>query len=128
MEASKKSEKNDFNKTGTVVDLTPLPLKRFDSRVPDENLKDFTQPRVGNSQMKQIQMGKKSEGYQNYTRLVKRSQRGKLIRSKRVYTPVKKKNVSKRRFEGQIKAWRRKLHQWDSIVDESSIPWRCKKA
>jgi len=77
----------------------------------------------GNRRIKQIQMGKKTLGYKNYTRLVPKSKRGRLRRAKRIFTPEHGRKISKRRFQGQMKIWRKQLHAWDDI-HEADVPWR----
>jgi len=76
-----------------------------------------------NKRIKQIQLGKDTLGYQNYTRLVAKSKRGRLRRAKRIFTPEHGRKISKRRFQGQLKIWRKQLHVWDDIK-EADVPWR----
>lgn len=59
--------------------------------------------------IKQIDLGKKTIGYEVYSAAVPRSsrQRGN---ERHPNTPDPKENISKRQFDGKIKAWRRRLH------------------
>lgn len=58
---------------------------------------------------KQIDYGKNTLGYATYCSSVSRSRRSK----EHPRTPDKHKVCSKRAFEGLLKAWRRRLHEWD---------------
>lgn len=58
---------------------------------------------------KQVDFGKNTLGYQRYLELVPRKRRGK----RDPQTPDIAQRVSKRAFDGQIKAWRRMLHMYD---------------
>jgi hypothetical protein len=63
---------------------------------------------------KQLDMGKNTIGYQNYTEKVSKSVRqfGNKIHPT---TPDIHEKISKRNFDGRIKAWRRQLHFWDVL-------------
>mmetsp|Transcript_7270 Transcript_7270/g.19485 ORF Transcript_7270/g.19485 Transcript_7270/m.19485 type:complete len:302 (-) Transcript_7270:150-1055(-) len=58
---------------------------------------------------KQVDFGKNTIGYQRYIQQVPKHRR----RFRDPATPDIHKDVSKRSFEGQVKAWRRALHAWD---------------
>ncbi|GAX74534.1 hypothetical protein CEUSTIGMA_g1983.t1 [Chlamydomonas eustigma] len=67
---------------------------------------------------KQIDYGKNTLGYQNYLNLVPKElrKRGDPV------TPDASQDISKKRFDGQIRAWRRSLHEYDenSNAEEST--------
>lgn len=72
---------------------------------------DFeTDPRRIQQRQRQIDFGKNTIGYQRYLEHypVKRKRPRHLPRTPNVYT-----KCSKRAFDGQIRAWRRRLHEWD---------------
>mmetsp|Transcript_8027 Transcript_8027/g.13352 ORF Transcript_8027/g.13352 Transcript_8027/m.13352 type:complete len:276 (+) Transcript_8027:133-960(+) len=70
--------------------------------------------------LKQIQFGKNTVGYDNYLATVSREKRGCYSIHPR--TPDPYKEMSKRAFDGCIKAWRRALHKWDVMEDIQERP------
>lgn len=72
--------------------------------------------------LKQIGFGKNTVGYDNYIRAVPESKRKGYAEHPR--TPDAYEKVSKRMFDGRIKAWRRAIHKWDDptakVVDSQS--------
>jgi hypothetical protein len=66
---------------------------------------------------KQLDLGKNTLGYQRYLSAVPRASRDKTNAS-HPRTPDKLAKQSKRAFDGQVKAWRRVLHTWDSRAGE----------
>lgn len=62
---------------------------------------------------KQLDIGKATPEYRNYRATVPRKQRKKTDPG----TPDKFQLISKRNWEGQVKAWRRRLHEWDTPED-----------
>lgn len=62
---------------------------------------------------RQIDMGKRTAGYKNYTHHVPKEDR-KPRNRKHPVTPNKTAFVSKRKFDRKIASWRKKLHAWDS--------------
>lgn len=64
----------------------------------------------------QIKLGKESQGYKNYIRVVPRHQRKRYGKQRDIFTPDWTDNsISKRRFDGMLKAWRKALHDYDDI-------------
>jgi len=59
---------------------------------------------------RQLSIGKNTWGYQNYIRAVCKNKRS-LWHPR---TPDAMERISKRRFNGKVKVWRRKLHFWDA--------------
>lgn len=66
---------------------------------------------------KEISKGKLSKVYQNYVASVPRKSRTR----QHPRTPCKYAKMSRRGFDGAIKAWRRKLHEIGTTTDEDSI-------
>eukprot|EP01018_Ginkgo_biloba_P035703 Gb_35894 [translate_table: standard] len=64
---------------------------------------------------KQIDYGKNTLGYERYIELVPRDQRKKDD----IQTPDVKQVCSKRRWDGQVRKWRRLLHEFDHLVSEN---------
>lgn len=60
---------------------------------------------------RQIMKGKTTIGYKNYLRLTPKNRRTRNMPR----TPNYTEDISKRRFDGRIRAWRRALHQWDNV-------------
>jgi len=60
--------------------------------------------------LRQLNIGKQTWGYQNYVRAVPKSFR----RGWYPVTPDPMERISKRRFNGKVNVWRRKLHFWDA--------------
>ncbi|GLH16344.1 Histone RNA hairpin-binding protein [Gryllus bimaculatus] len=89
-----------------------------------------TDPGILSRRQKQIEYGKNTTGYQRYKKMVPRDQRTKQDPQ----TPPKCSKYSRRAWDGLIKSWRRKLHDWDphktgesddeilSVVSTSSFP------
>ena len=63
---------------------------------------------------KEITYGKNTLGYDRYTRLVPKEKRSRQDPR----TPDVTGKYSKRQFDGIVKAWRRRLHEWDPPADE----------
>ena len=72
-----------------------------------------TNPRVIAQRQKQIMFGKDSPGYVNYLQLVPKNRRDRSDPEKHPRTPNPRKKMSKRAFDGIVRAWRRHLHQFD---------------
>lgn len=73
-------------------------------------LDPITDPQRLAQRQKQIDYGKNTLGYERYAREVKR-------RSRDVsdpWTPDISESISKRHFDGKVKAWRRALHEWEN--------------
>jgi len=74
-------------------------------------------PRRLEQRQKQIDYGKNTLGYQEYTTAIPKNKR----KRENPKTPNKFQACSKRSWDGQIRKWRRSLHQWDppgTIVPE----------
>jgi len=77
----------------------------------------------------QINLGKESVGYKNYIRLIPKHKR----RNVDPETPDGKAmhTLSKRRFDGLVRTWRRKLHDFDNFteadLDSRYVPTKKKK-
>jgi len=65
---------------------------------------------------KQIDYGKNTLGYERYLELVPRKQRKKYVHPQ---TPDIKQVCSKRSWDGQVKKWRRRLHEFDPPASEN---------
>eukprot|EP00908_Phaeocystis_cordata_P003871 Transcript_1425.p5 GENE.Transcript_1425~~Transcript_1425.p5 ORF type:complete len:269 (-),score=89.39 Transcript_1425:792-1598(-) len=80
-----------------------------------------TDARKLEQRQKQIGYGKNSIAYQNYVREVPKYERSfDLINTTHPRTPDIQQDCSKRQFDGQIKAWRRQLHLWDTPGGEGA--------
>ncbi|KAL6768904.1 HBP1 [Auxenochlorella protothecoides x Auxenochlorella symbiontica] len=79
-------------------------------------LEHETDPHRLAQRQKQVDFGKNTLGYQRYREAIPRSQRR---RNKDPSTPDVHKACSKRAFDGQIKKWRRQLHEWDPPTQEA---------
>lgn len=62
---------------------------------------------------KQIDIGKNTPEYQLYLAKVPKNKRQRHLHQHPV-TPDKSQDISKRNWEGQVRAWRRRLHEWDT--------------
>ena len=95
-------QSNKRVRTTSDVDIRPLGTERE------------TDPRKLEQRQKQIGYGKNSLAYQRYIEEVPlHKRRFDLINSDHPRTPDITRVVSKRTFDGQVKAWRRQLHLWD---------------
>ena len=79
-----------------------------------------TDPVKIQSRLKQIQFGKNTIGYDNYTAAVPRKKRYLNI-NEHPRTPDPYEIQSKRAFDGKIKVWRRGLHKWDSRGEAAAL-------
>jgi len=68
--------------------------------------------------LRQLRIGKESWGYQNYVRAVPKNNRSRW----HPMTPDPLERISKRRFNGKVNVWRRKLHYWDAPRTETLTP------
>jgi len=66
-------------------------------------------PRRLEQRQKQIDYGKNTVGYQTYTTVIPKNKR----KRENPKTPNKFQACSKRSWDGQIRKWRRSLHEWD---------------
>lgn len=94
-----------------VVDTTDL--FKVDDEAPKVKQEQEDDPRKIAQRMKQIEYGKNTLGYQNYIKLVPKHKRKLHGKDRDPQTPDAKAKSSKRTFDGQVKAWRRQLHEWD---------------
>ena len=102
-------QSNKRVRTTSDVDIRPLGTERE------------TDPRKLEQRQKQIGYGKNSLAYQRYIEEVPlHKRRFDLINSDHPRTPDITRVVSKRTFDGQVKAWRRQLHLWDP--PEAAVP------
>jgi len=69
----------------------------------------LTEHRIS-KRIRQLSIAKKTAGYLNYLRAVPRDQRG----NSDPRTPDPTERISKRRFDGKVRVWRRRLHEWDA--------------
>lgn len=72
----------------------------------------ITDPHKLQQRQKQIDLGKNTLAYERYARDVKRHNRQRGDPR----TPDITEPDSKRQFDGRVKDWRRKLHQWESSL------------
>lgn len=63
----------------------------------------------------QLMIGKETDGYINYRRIVSKRDR----RRWHPRTPDPLEEISRRRFNGKVSKWRRKLHSWDFLRSPS---------
>ncbi|KAK8810471.1 hypothetical protein WA158_007046 [Blastocystis sp. Blastoise] len=63
---------------------------------------------------KQIQFGKNTLGYDRYCMKIEKHKRTKTD----IWTPDVNEPISKRRFDGKIRKWRRELHDYDPKTPE----------
>jgi hypothetical protein len=94
--------KADVQAATQVVEKGPAPLVL----TPEERLA---------YRQKQVEKGKNTAGYKNYRASVSKCRRTKDCPR----TPDVNRKCSKRSFDGQIRAWRRALHQYDDVVDDN---------
>ena len=71
---------------------------------------------------KQVEFGKNTNGYENYVRAVPKRERKGYQEHPR--TPDITQEASKRKFDGIVQAWRRKLHEWDEPAPTAPSQWR----
>ena len=78
-----------------------------------------TDPRRLSQRRKEIAYGKNTLGYERYLRMVPKENR----RHPRDQppTPAPTRKYSKRQFDGIVRAWRRKLHDWDPPKTEEGL-------
>ena len=69
---------------------------------------------------KQVEFGKNTNGYENYVRAVPKRERKGYQEHPR--TPDITQEASKRKFDGIVQAWRRKLHEWDEPAPTAPLP------
>ena len=110
---TKKNQTNKDHFTGTGKDLFGNTRKRGNSeshmnKENDEQQKALTEEQIAKRE-KQVMYGKVTDGYQNYKSIVPKSMRN--IRDPA--TPKKDHPYSKRCWDGLVRSWRRKLHEWD---------------
>lgn len=102
--------KKSNNRNGEGKDLFGRGGSRGTSECEKENepSKELTEEQIAKRE-KQVLYGKVTEGYQNYKAVIPKNLRN--IRD--AATPKKDYPYSKRCWDGLIRSWRRKLHDWD---------------
>ena len=78
----------------------------------------LTDPTRLAQRQKQIDFGKNTLAYERYVREVPRAKREKEFPR----TPDITEPMSKRRFDGKVKQWRRSLHEWENDHPEDKQP------
>lgn len=74
-------------------------------------------PSIISRREKQIEYGKSTPAYERYSnQVVKKARTATMPR-----TPEKLKKYSRRQFDGLIKAWKIKIHEWDLVVNGKSL-------
>jgi len=86
----------------------PSKTQRTNTATEDASSPQSEQHRLEQRQ-KQIDYGYQTEGYKCYIQQVPKHQRTRGMPK----TPEKNQKCSKRSFDGQIRKWRRQLHEWD---------------
>ena len=100
--------------TKKVTKATKWDRSHFELDLAPLGTESETDPRKLEQRQKQISFGKNSLAYQRYLEKVPiKKRRFDLINSDHPRTPNIARDVSKRTFDGQLKAWRRQLHLWD---------------
>jgi len=77
----------------------------------------LTEHQIG-KRVKQLALGKQTVGYINYRNVIGMRNR---VKGKHMWTPNPKERISKRRFQGKLKHWRRFLHTYDELTTPSTI-------
>jgi len=77
---------------------------------------NLTEHRIS-KRIRQLGIAKKTAGYLNYLRAVPRDKRGPTDPR----TPDATERISKRRFDGKVRVWRRRLHDWDEPIRMSQV-------
>jgi hypothetical protein len=79
-------------------------------------------PRRLEQRLKQVDFGKNTIGYDNYSEAVPRAERVRAFqRGWHPRTPDHTVARSKRSWDGIVQKWRRQLHLWDDLPAEDSI-------
>lgn len=87
-------------------------------------IEELTAERIA-KRMKKIEFGKNTAGYKNYVARVPKSARmASKKNSIHPVTPDAHEKCSKRKFDGIVSRWRRRLHIWDDDVDEAEFARR----
>ena len=84
-------------------------MKFVEERTNSNILERVSDTHVLAQRQKQIDFGKNNAAYDRYSTEVKRHER----LEKDPQTPDASEPISKRRFDGKVKAWRRSLHVWE---------------
>lgn len=76
---------------------------------------------------KQVTIGKNTAEYDTYVRCVPKDERDgnkEFIGSPRPHprTPDPRRHMSKRAFDGRVRAWRRALHTWSDVPVTKKVP------
>jgi len=92
-----------------------------------KNIEKEDDPHRLTQRQKQIDYGKKTVGYQRYISMIPVKDRVSTTRAGELpqpSTPRKHVKCSKRSWDGQVKKWRRELHQWDATNPEDLAHWK----
>lgn len=102
----------------TPIVQKPLPttLPVLDTLELDLGVEEMTPSRLYQRE-KQIQFGYNTEGHKCYIATIPKDQRTKGMPR----TPDKNTPCSKRSWDGQVRKWRRELHQYDPVVKMEDI-------
>jgi len=119
----KKPTKIEEPPTEGEVPNKPITQKPMTTQPAFYNYEKEENKRRVSQRIDQIRLGKRSEGYKNYIRLVPKEKRQYLPTNERIDTPRADQKLSKRRFDGFLKKWKRSLYQWEGKT-AADIRWR----
>jgi len=106
------------DETPTKTDQTPTKTSKR------KNIEKEDDPHRLAQRQKQIDYGKKTVGYQRYISKIPIKERVGTGELPQPTTPRKHVKCSKRSWDGQVKKWRRELHQWDPTNPEELTHWK----
>jgi len=99
----------DANVSPTPIAVTSPTVSEMEAEPPIQKAAHEDSARRLETRQRQIDIGKATAGYQNYSKIVPKERRKRTD----PWTPNKNQVCSKRSWDGQIRKWRRELHQWD---------------
>jgi len=99
----------DANVSPTPIAVASPTVSEMEDEPPIQKAAHEDSARRLETRQRQIDIGKATAGYQNYSKIVPKERRKRTD----PWTPNKNQVCSKRSWDGQIRKWRRELHQWD---------------
>jgi len=99
----------DANVSPTPIAVISPTVSEMEDEPPIQKAAHEDSARRLETRQRQIDIGKATAGYQNYSKMVPKERRKRTD----PWTPNKNQVCSKRSWDGQIRKWRRELHQWD---------------
>lgn len=89
--------------------------------LPTPPISPHTEAARARKRLSRVMKGKDTKGYRNYISAIPKDQRSK--KKRHPFTPDAFEKMSTRRFNGRVREWRRRLHEYDDVeIPKNVVP------